>query len=187
MKDRDKARFRDNVNWFNQFFDGIRQIYELIINLMPMEFFPEGFIANSGNFFFPRHKAAPSMPAYYGLVIEGRKYALQVVSVIDASLFAQGGPFIIEPSMIVVVHSQVEKYGWLNDFALKVIRNQQVEITRKVGDVSWGKISAKYPADFFTFQIQYDRFSDNKSPQEAVSSNIVEPIITNLEKGFKIA
>jgi hypothetical protein len=180
MKERDKTRFHDNLTWFNQFFDGLRQIYEHIVDLLPTEFFHEDFALNSGNFHFPKYKAAPSMPPYYALMLEGRMYALQVVSVIDVNLFAPSGPFDKEPSMITVIHTQPEKYGWINDFALNVIKNQNVELTTKEHGVVWGKITAKFPADFFAFQVQYDKFSDVKNPQEAVQQNIIDPIIKNL-------
>jgi hypothetical protein len=180
MKDRAKDRFHDNITWFNLFFDGIRQIYEYIVSLMPAEFFHEGFALNRGNFYFPSHRVAPLIPSYYALMLEGRMHALQVVSVIDASLFAHAGPFIIEPSLITVVHTQAEKYGWLNDFALNVIKKQNVVLTTKEGEVVWGRISAKFPANFFAFQVQYDKFSENRNPQEAVGKYIVDPIVTNL-------
>jgi hypothetical protein len=184
MRDRDKSRFHDNITWFNQFFDGIRQIYEHIVDLLPAEFFHEDFVFNSSSFYFPRHKAAPSMPPYYALMLEGRMYALQVVSVIDANLFAQSGPFIIEPSMITIIHNQTDKFGWINDFALNVIKNQNVELTSKVHGTMRGKIKAKFPADFFAFQVQYDKFSENKNPREAVRQYLVDPIIENLKICF---
>jgi hypothetical protein len=185
MKERDKNRFRDNISWFNQFFDGIQQIFEMTVNLLPVEFFQESFSINRGNFFFPRYKIAPSMPPYYGLMLEGRQYALQIVAVVDDALFAQGGTFIIEPSLIVMVHTQAAKYGWLSDYALRAIKNQHLERMDKVAGTVWGKIEAKYPADFFAFQVQYDKFSDNRSLQSVVTQYIVEPILKNLERGFQ--
>ena len=180
MKERDKARFQANITWFNQFFDGMRQIYEHVVALLPAEFFHEDFVLNSGNYYFPRYKAAPSMPPYYALMLEGRIYALQLVSVIDANLFGTGGPFTKEPSIITVIHTQTEKYGWIKHFALNVIENQNVEITIRERGIVWGKIAGRFPADFLAFQVQYDKFSDVKNPQEAVKRNIVDPIIENL-------
>jgi hypothetical protein len=187
MKERDKNRFRDNINWFNQFFDGIRQIFELTVNLLPIEFIQEGFSLNRGNFFFPRYKIAPSMPPYYGLMLEGRQCALQLVAVVDDALFAPGGPFMVEPSLIVVLHTQAAKYGWLSEYALRVIKNQHLVQADNVAGTLWGKIEARYPADFFAFQVQYDKFSDNRSLQAVVSQYIVDPLLKNLERGFQPA
>ncbi len=185
MKERDKNRFRENISWFNQFFDGMRQIYEMTVNLLPVEFFREGFSLNRGNFFFPRYKIAPSMPPYYALLLEGRQHGLQMVAVVDDSLFAPGGPFMAEPSLIVMLHSQAEKYGWLGDYALRVIKNQHLVKADKVGGTLWGKIDVRYPADFFAFQVQYDKFSDNRSLQAVVGQYVVEPILKNLARGFQ--
>jgi hypothetical protein len=184
MKDRDKVRFHDNITWFNQFFDGIRQIYELTVDLVPTEYFHEDFTLSSDNFYFPRYKAAPSLPPYYALILEGKKVSFQILSVLEASLIAQSGSFIVEPSMIIVIHSQVDKFAWINEFALKVIKSQDVELTKMMDDVIWGKINGKFPADFFAFQVRYDKFSDDKNPQASVSKYIVDPIIENLERGF---
>ena len=180
MKDRDKARFHDNITWFNQFFDGMRQIFEFTVDQLPPEFFREGFSLNSGNYYFPRFKAAPSLPPYYALLLEGKTHALQVVSVIDAYLFSHNGPFILEPSLITVIHTLPEKYGWINDYALNVIKNQNVILTSKDRSGVFGKITVKFPADFFAFQVEYDRFSDNTQPQKAVQKYIVDPIIAYL-------
>ncbi len=185
MKDRDRDRFRDNITWFNQFFDGIRQIYEFTVTLLPEDFFNDGFSLNSGNFYFPRYKVAPSIPRYYGMTIEGRNCALQMVSVIDAEIFAPAGPLNVEPSMVIVAHTQTEKYSWVSDYALKVIKCQDLEQVDRVKDILWGRIEVKYPAYFFAFQVEYDRFSGNLNLQSAVSQYIVAPILENLKKGFK--
>ncbi len=177
MKDRDKTRFHDNITWFNQFFAGMRQIYEFIVDQLPENFFHENFSLNSGNYYFPCLKAAPSMPPYYALLLEGKTHAVQVVSVIDAYLFSHDGPFILEPSLITVIHTQPEKYGWINDYALNVIRNQNVSITSKDLSAVRGKIIAKVPADFIALQVQYEKFSDSTHPQNAVRKYIVDPIL----------
>ena len=184
MKDRDKLRFRANISWFNQFFDGLRQIYEHVSEMLPVEFFPKRFSPSIENYYFPDLKAVPSLPPYYALMLEGNACGLQIVSVIDESLFAQGGPFSIEPSMVVLVSSEADKYVRVDEFALRVIKNQNVERVKKAGNIVRGKITAKFPADFFAFQVEYDRFSDDKNPEEAIGKYIIDPIITNLQQGF---
>lgn len=121
------------------------------------------------------------MPPYYALMLGGKIVALQVVAVVDANLFTPGGPFAVEPSLITVIHDQAEKYCWLNDFALKVIRNQNVELTSINHGSVWGKLNTKFPADFFAFQVQYDKFSENKNPQEAVRQYIIDTIFDNID------
>lgn len=184
MKDRDKLRFRANITWFNQFFEGLRQIYQYVAELLPSEFFPENRSLNIENYYYPGFKATPCIPSYYALMLEGKKCALQVVSVIDATLFAQNGLFFIEPSMVIVVVSESDKYSRLDEFALRVIKNQNIEQTQKTGNIVRGKITAKLPTDFFTFQVEYDRFTDDKKPEVAIGRYIIDPIATNLAMGF---
>jgi hypothetical protein len=185
MKDRNKLRFRANITWFNQFFGGLRQIYQHIAEMLPAEYFPENYSLNLENFYYPNFKAAPSIPPYYALMLEGKKCALQVVSVIDASLFAQRGYFLIEPSMIVVVISEVDKYTRVDEFALQVIKPQNIEQVKKMGNIVRGKIEANFIADFFAFQVQYDCFSDDRKPEIAIGNYIIDPIRTNLMLGFQ--
>jgi hypothetical protein len=184
MKNRDKTRFEASMSWFNQFFDGLRQIYEHVPELLPADFFPEGFSLNIENYYFPRHKAAPFIPPYYALILGGREVAVQVVSVVDAGLFARRSPFSVEPSMIVVVHTQPEKYAWVEEFSMKVIKNQNIEIIDNYEGILWGRVTGIYPADFFAFQVKYDRLSDTLDPQAAIKRYIIQPITANLERGF---
>jgi hypothetical protein len=187
MKDRDRKRFQSSITWFNQFFTGMKQIYELVANLLPVEFFPDGFSTNIENFYYPAFKASPSIPPYYAFVVGGRKAALQLVAVIDEGIIPLHGAFSREPSMVAVLHTRPEKYAWLDEFALKVIGAENLEQTSKTGDILHGKLAGKYPADFFAFQVQYDLFSDIRNPPEAVSQYIVKPITTGLEKGWLAA
>jgi hypothetical protein len=184
MKDRDKLRFQANITWFNQFFDGLRQIYEQIAELLPVEYFPHHYSLGIENYYFPDFKAVPCIPPYYALMLEGKKCALQVVSVVDESLFAKGGKFDSEPSMVIVVHSREDKYSRLDEFALQIIKNQTVEQVKKAGNIVRGQVNHKFPADFFAFQVKYDRFSDANNPEIAIGKYIIDPIAANLAMGF---
>lgn len=187
MKERSKLRFRANITWFNQFFGGLRQIYQHIAEMLPAEYFPENYSLNLENYYYPGFKAAPSIPAYYALMLEGKKCALQVVSVIDASLITPRGYFLVEPSMIVIVISESDKYARVDEFALQVIKAQNIEQVKKIGSIVRGKIMANFLADFFAFQVQYDCFSDDRKPEIAIGNYVIDPIRTNLMQGFRTA
>lgn len=184
MKEQDRARFRANIQWFNQFFEGVRALYEMIVNQLPSEYFPSAATITSDNYYFPRQKIVPSIPPYYALLVEGSKHSLQILTIVDAGLIARNGYFAHEPSIISVVHTQANKNSWLDEFALNVVRNQKVELVRKSDEIIWGRITSKYPADFFAFQVALDKFSETADPLDAVSKNVVKPIIENLGKGF---
>lgn len=184
MKEQDRARFKANILWFNQFFDGVRTIYEMVENQLPVEFFPAIATLTSDNFYFSRQKVVPSIPPYYALYRQGFKHALQILTIIDENLISNNDFFTREPSIIVVLHSRADKCSRLDEFALTVVRNQNVELIRKDNGVIWGHIKSKYPADFFAFQVSLDKFSDIEKPQEAVRQYMVNPIIENLRKGF---
>ena len=86
MKEQDRARFTANIRWLNQFFDGVRTIYEMVENQLPTEFFPAIATLTSDNFYFFRQKVVPSIPPYYALYRQGFKHALQILTIIDQNL-----------------------------------------------------------------------------------------------------
>jgi hypothetical protein len=182
MNDQDKSRFVTNINWFNQFFGGIKQLFESVVEIMPNGFLAEDFALTSGSFHFPSQKFAPSIPPYYVLMLKGKQFALQVLAIFDAELFAKQGRFAIEPSIIVVLHSQADRYNYVEDYALRLIKNRGIEIAQQIDGKFWGKIKARLPADFFAFQVSFDKFSVDQNSRDAVREYIVDPIIEYLEK-----
>ncbi len=181
MNHEDQTRFTANVEWFNGFFADIRQLYGLVVEMMPTDFFPAGFALAAGNFYFPKQHFAPTIPPYYVLMVRGERVALQIVAVLDPSLFVRSDPFVAEPSIVVVLHSESDRYGFIEDYALRVIGNRGIDIERHDGGRFWGKINAKLPANFFSFQVPLDRFSAERDPREAVREHIVDPITEELD------
>lgn len=183
MNDQDQSRFAVNVKWFNQFFGSIRQLYGIVVEmLLPTEFFPQGFTLTSRNFYFPRQNWAPTIPPYYVLMAGGKKFALQILAVFDPGQFGKPGLFAVEPSFIVVLHSQVDRAGYITDYALRVIGNRGIEIAQQADGKVWGSMNSKPPADFFSFQVPFDKFSADQNSRDAVRECIVDPIIEYLEK-----
>ncbi len=181
MNEQDRARFTANLGWFNQFFGEIRQLYGIVVDALPNGFLPEGFALTSRNFYFTKQNSAPSIPPYYALMVGGERFALQVLAIFDAELFGRPGLFVAEPSLVVVLHSQAGRYAYMNDYALTVVRNREIEITEQADGRFRGEIGGKYPASFFSFQVPFDRFSASKNPREAVREHIVDPIAGMLE------
>ena len=185
MKEKDRKRFQSSSQWFNQFFDGLSQIYHLVESQIPAELLSEGFSIGAENFYFPSLKTTPAIPPYYALLLPGRQAAIQLLSIIDPELISHGRMFSSEPSMVVLAHSMPEKYAWVDEFALKVLKVQEVEQVHKDGDVVWGKLAGRYPSGFFAFQVQYDCFSEVPNPPAAVDRWIVSPLTACLSKGFE--
>ena len=185
MREQDQVRFRANLLWFNQFFDGIRVLYEMTVKQLPSEYFPSVPAITNDNYYFPPQRIVPSMPPYYALLVEGLSHGLQLLTIVDAGLISRRGSFIHEPSIIAVVHTQANKNSWLDEFALNVIRNKKLQVLRITDGVIWGRIISKYPADFFAFQVTLDKFSESPDMLNAVSTYIIQPIVTNLRQGFR--
>jgi len=182
MNDEDKARFEANVKWFNQFFDDVKRLFESIVESLPVDFLPNDFALSSSHFYYPRRNYGPSIPPYYVLMLGGKHHALQVMAVFDQTLISDQGPFVCEPSIVVVLHSLPRKYGWIRDYAENVIRNRRIEITENVDGKIEGQLHVKAPAQFFAFQVAFERFSADEDAQDAIREHILEPLVDYLEK-----
>lgn len=183
MNDQDRARFEENMKWFNQFFGDIKQLFEYIAESLPVEFMPNDFTLSSSNFYYPRQNYGPSIPPYYVLMLGGKHYALQVMAIFDHELISGQSPFVSEPSIIVVLHSLAKKSGWIRDYAENVIRNRRIEITEDRGGKLEGYIQVKAPAQFFAFQVSFDRFSGEENAPEAILEHIIDPLVDYLDYG----
>lgn len=183
MNKKDQPRFVANIEWFNRFFADVRELYELVVETMPDDFFPEGFALSAKNYYFPKQNSAPSIPPYYVLMVAGRQFALQIVAVFDPTRFGKPDHFTKEPSIVVVLHSQANRYSYIEDYALRVIGNRGIDVERQEGGKLWGTIS-KPQAEFFSFQIPLDRFSEERNPHDDVREHIVRPIEEELENRF---
>ncbi len=118
-------------------------------------------------------------------MVGGERVALQIVTVLDPGLFVRSDPFVAEPSIVIVLHSEADRYGSIDNYALRVIANKGIEIERQDGGRLWGRIQdAKLPANFFSFQVPLDRFSTERDPREAVREHIVEPITKELRSNL---
>lgn len=173
MNKEEQSRLTANVQWFNQFFAQIRQLYKNIVEGLPNE---EGFRLAAKNFYFTKQNQTPSIPPYYALGVEGKQFALQVLTVLEPTLFDRSGHFAVEPSIVVVLHSQAGRYLYFNDHVKRVIRNEGIQITRQADGKLWGKMNSNPPADFFSFQVSFDKFSADKDSRDAVREHIVDPI-----------
>lgn len=183
MDEQEQSRFVANVKWFNQFFGGIRQLYGIVVETLPPGFLPEGFALSSSNFYFPRQNWAPTIPPYYALMVGGKQFALQILAVFDPDLFGKPGLFAMEPSFVTVLHSQPDEASSIDDYALRVIGNRGIESVQQPDGKFRGKIKVELPADFFSFQVSFGRFSADRDPHDAVREYIVKPISECLEKG----
>lgn len=67
------------------------------------------------------------------------------------------------------------------DHAMRVIGNKGIEITQRAEGKFSGTMHSKPPADFFSFQVSFDKFSTDQNSRDTVREHIVAPIIEYLE------
>jgi hypothetical protein len=178
------SRLAANVKWFNQFFADIRQLYYIVFDEIRLTgFLPETLRKPAaGNFYFTKQNQTPSIPPYYVLGLEGKRFALQVLTVFEPDVFAKTGHFAAEPSVVVVLHSQANRYLHIDNYALRVIENRGIEVAQQNDGKLLGTININPPVDYFSFQVPLEKFSADRNPREAVREYIVDPITEYLGK-----
>lgn len=174
MNDEDMSRFLANCQWFNQFFDGLRQFFGLIIKALPADFLPDDFSETAGNYYFTRINYAPTMPQFYCLGLPGNSQALQVIAVLDVGLFTALSRFRREPSIVTVIHSEPSKYMKIYDHGLKVVSGSGVDYDPDSGEsMVSGTILASRPVRFAARQITLDRLSSAENVRQTIEQDIV--------------
>ena len=181
MNKKDELRFLKNINWFHQFFDGLKQLFQMTVETIPTEYFPDDFLLSNRNFYYPRQNSVPTMPDYYVLMVNMKHYALQILAVFNPDLFPRQSIFAAEPSIVVVMHSRVNRFAYVNDYALSVIKNHGVTINSAENGKLAGMINNKISANFFAFQVPLDKFSIEQDTQHVIQEYIVDPIIEYID------
>lgn len=179
MENHEKEKFHSNMIWFNKFFGGIKQLFDSVYDHLPNDFFQSDFELKAGNYYFPRQNYSPLIPSYYVLMIPGREWALQIYLIIDEDLISTETNFSREPSLFVVLHSQIDRYGYLEDYGLRIIGNRRgiINATKLEDSIVKGSLDIKFPADFFIFQLLLDEFKEGTEPNVVIRERIVNPIV----------
>ncbi|GAF86837.1 unnamed protein product, partial [marine sediment metagenome] len=97
MEDQETLKFRSNMVWFNNFFGGVKQLFDLVYDHISNDFVSSEFELKSTNYHFPRQNYSPSIPPYYVLMVPGIKWAMQLILIVDEDLISQSSYFSVEP------------------------------------------------------------------------------------------
>ncbi|MBI5651499.1 MAG: hypothetical protein HZC40_13815 [Chloroflexi bacterium] len=176
MNEQDTKRFNENFAWFNRFFSDLKQIFEIAFNAIPQKYLSE---APEAEFYHTTTKKRLTMPEFCAGGIEGKRWALQIYAIFDQNLFAKPNTFLEQPSIIVFLHSHPDKYGYFWGNAHKVVTQfKATEFPHRGNAGIKGRANINPEADFFAFQVLFDKLSSN----DAVKEHIANPIIAFLEK-----
>ena len=169
----------NNVKWFNEFFDGISQIFNSLIDDLSSEYNLE----NKDSFiYYPKANARPGIPSYVSLGIK-LKYTLQIFAILNDDLLSKNTNFKNEPSFFFVIHKLDE--FWYR--SMLTLRNENVEYIDNFDDIHHGKFRDKKPLpaeqeDFYCFQLLLDSFEDKDSIKKTIHNDIIIKINLIFEK-----
>jgi len=172
MTPEDKERFTENFDWFNQFFQDMRQLLKNIHKALKNEL--SYTIAHRG-WYYEKSKSQPSLPPYWVTAISEDGFALQIFLILDISLLENNPYFINELSLVLVKHSRSDKSGYFNDYGMRVVQNKEIIIRREQNKFASGEISRSEGTQtkFQAFQVPLSAFTNGKEFQNVIQEKIV--------------
>ena len=169
MNANDKEHFRQNVDWFNRFFEDLQLLFEKIAKSLGAN----GELTDP-SYYYPKFNVRPSIPRLYVMGVSGVAYTLQFFAILDLSVLENNPDFEAEPSLIVVKHSQPGRALWISDFGLRVIQNTRIERVKGDDNIISGVILGDPRTLFHAFQVPLERFAEGQDAERAIQETIVE-------------
>ena len=164
--------FFGNVEWFNNFFSDIGEIFNTLKKKIKKEFGLEKDLQ-----YYQKSMYQPSIPNYYCLLL-GDKYSIQIFVNLTKELMENHPYFVNEPSLIVVKHNY-PRYDWAEDYGLKVLTGQDIEEPAFEEKTFKGKIGFKNTEEtipFSAFQVSLEHFKKGVNLEEIVEDFIINKI-----------
>jgi hypothetical protein len=169
MENHNLEKYLANLNWFNQFFNDLETLFELIAGELTSEFpLPQK------NFYYFKSNFKPSIPPYYLMGLGGELYSIQAFWILDPSIIGSQPSFLAEPSLIIVKHSRGDRSLWINDLALKIFKNDSIKLVPSIDNVISGTIIGNEETNFHAFQILLDPFSGSENIKITIRNKIVD-------------
>ena len=170
MKTDDVQRFLENVAWFNHFFEDVGQLFEKIRKALEHQF----VLTDKSLLYYPKYAYQPSIPPYSMLGLAGDDCAFQIFAVFSP-VEIEATNFTGEPSFFVVKHADADKYNWVEELGMAVIRGQGIDIHLNDEKVASGKI-LKHDCRFYAYQLSFDEFLEGQDIDRTIHEQIVQRV-----------
>jgi hypothetical protein len=173
MNDSDKKRFLTNVKWFNEFFEDLKSLFEVLGKSLSNE-----FSVNTTLFYYPKLNFQPTIPPYYMMGMSGEDFAVQVFAVLDPSDLENHPTLKAEPSLVIVKHSRGDRSAYVRDYGLKVIRGKDIEIdqTTEDGIKVFSGIIVANQTKFGAFQLELSKFGAGQDIDKTIREEVSQAL-----------
>jgi len=150
----DQERFLANYRWFNQFFEDLRLLFEKVGKALSSRYDLE-----QPDYYYRKPDKLPRIPQFYVMGVGGQQFAVQMFAVFDPSILENQRLFVPEPSIVFVVHGDGSKALYINDYGMRVIRNDRITAEAAADQAFVGKTRSEREWRFSAFQLPFDQFS----------------------------
>ena len=171
MDTNDLDKYKANLDWFNLFFQDIKQLLDRIADRLAPDFAQAGT-----SFYYPKSNYSPSIPSYLLMGLGGESTALQIFAAIDPEIIGNNKYFKPEPSLFIINHSEKEKYLYVAGYGLNVIQNKSEDFDEIEDGVISGRIPGNEEVHFQAFQVPLSLFTTDRKVDEIIHERIVNVI-----------
>lgn len=170
----DRDRLVANFVWFNDFFDGMRQLLERIRGNLRQA----GLDLPGDILYYRKYSDYPSLPPFYGMGLGGETMAVQVFAIFDLSMLQRHSATFNheELSLIVVKHGRADKYGYFEDYGLRVVHKERLRDVAFDGKILSGTILTEQGIPFAAFQVPLACFVAGQDINRHINEHIVDVI-----------
>ncbi len=161
MNAQDQKTFSANVEWFNDFFADLHNLFKKVAKHLEQ---PLGL--TDVGFYYEKSTFKPGIPPYYVMGMSGQDLAVQVFAVLDPEVLdRQGRLLAAEPSVVFVAHAEGSKGMYFDNYGRSVMEDRQIRVDEPAerGAFTGSLRVAGKDIPFSAFQILLGEFGEAKA------------------------
>lgn len=172
MNAQDQKTFYANVEWFNDFFTDLHNLFKKVAKHLE-----QPFGLTDVGFYYEKSNFTPGIPPYYVMALGNKKdLAVQVFAVLDPEVLdRQGRLLFAEPSFVFVAHAEGSKGMYFDDYGLSVMGGRQIRVDEPAERGAFTgslRVSGK-DIPFSAFQILLGKFGEAKTLNSVLDALVV--------------
>ena len=161
----ERETFVRNRAWFNEFFDGVKQLFERAADLLSSEW------ALPFAVYLIRRRTSSQAASVLHPGARGRGIRGSRGNAIDPTLILRPS-FVPEPSFVVVKHADGDRHLYFTDYAEYVLGSGPLIEAAEQGATLSGRIPGR--ARFHAFQVGFEHFASGRDLHLELEGTVVQ-------------
>jgi hypothetical protein len=175
MMPEEQVRYQENRQWFNQFFNDVRQLIIEIHQTLAGEL---GFKNSNRGWYYEKSNHVPSLPPYWLIATAETGFALQIYVILDTTYISPHPLFTPDLSLIFIKHDRSDRTLYSDEYGKKVLKNNGITHHIVQNIYMSGDILRSEPphTKYHAFQVPLSAFTTGRDIHQAILDEIVSVI-----------